>query len=237
LLYISILQVFYIRCLCKNVAAISLHHPTLIIGPFHAITFAPTPAPDSAHALRRPTSTAAVRSWAGHRSVPPCLDWYLTHAQICSRVPTPPRRRPPSLPRRRPTSASQGRRAHCAAAIPRAREKKRGNVRARKGERTRASMVALLHPCPPPARHARGRSCCRRGTRAAAAGAARARPFLIADKDVTVSPCNPTLFPATDAMQARLLSRSVHRRNRRSKRVFARCTWPTRSTSRALAGL
>jgi hypothetical protein len=117
-------------------------------------------------------------SWAGHRSVPPCLDWYLTHAQICSRVPTPPRRRPPSLPRRRPTSASQGRRAHCAAAIPRAREKKRGNVRARKGERTRARMVALPHPCPPPARHARGRSCRRRGTRAAvvAAGAARARP-------------------------------------------------------------
>ena len=112
-------------------------------------------------------------SWAGHRSVPPCLDWYLTHAQICSRVPTPPRRRPPCLPRRHPTSASQGRRAHCAAAIPRAREKKRGNVRARKGERTRASMVALPHPCPPPARHARGRSCRRRGTRAAAAGAAR----------------------------------------------------------------
>ncbi len=54
------LQVFYIRCLCKNVAAISLHHPTLIIGPFHAITFAPTPAPDSAHALRRPTSTAIL---------------------------------------------------------------------------------------------------------------------------------------------------------------------------------
>jgi hypothetical protein len=149
-------------------------------------------------------------SWAGHRSVPPCLDWYLTHAQICSRVPTPPRRRPPSLPRLRPTSASQGRRAHCAAAIPRAREKKRGNVRARKGERTRARMVALPHPCPPPARHARGRS----------------RPFFIVDKDVTVSPCNPTLFPATDAMQARLLRRSVHRRNRRSKRVFARCTWP-----------
>ena len=64
------------------------------------------------------------------------------------------------------------------------------------------------------------------GTRAAAAGAARARLFLIVDKDVMVSPCNPTLFPATDAMQARLLRRSVHRRNRRSKRVFARCTWP-----------
>jgi hypothetical protein len=126
----------------------------------------------------QPLRRRPPRSWAGHRSVPPCLDWYLTHALICSRVPTPPRRRPPSLPRLRPTSASQGRRAHCAAAIPRAREKKRGNVRARKGERTRASMVALPHPCPPPARHARGRSCRRRGTRAAvvAAGAARARP-------------------------------------------------------------
>ncbi len=31
-------------------------------------------------------------------------------------------------------------------------EKKRGNVRARKGERTRARIVALPHPCPPPAR-------------------------------------------------------------------------------------
>ena len=100
----------------------------------------------------------------------------------------------------------------------RARARKREGTCAREKEREHARA---WWPCPIPARRWSG-------TRAAvvAAGAARARPFLIADKDVTVSPCNPTLFPATDAMQARLLRRSVHRRNRRSKRVFARCTWP-----------
>ena len=72
-LALPILQVFYIRCLCKNVAAISLYHPTLIIGPFHAIAFALTPTPKSAHALRRPSCCQEPRLLALLGSCSPLL--------------------------------------------------------------------------------------------------------------------------------------------------------------------